>query len=85
MKKDNFRGVRRMWLGLLNVVFAMATSVSLSPDGQVSGAARRAAESEIYYRRASGICSEQIALGKGMGLDAGKLLSPLMKVFIDGS
>ena len=73
MQRDDFRGVRRMWLGLLNVVFAMATSVSLSPDGQVAGAAKRTAESDIYYRRASGLCSEQIALGKGMSLDAGKL------------
>jgi hypothetical protein len=74
MQREDFKGVRRMWLGLLNVVFAMATSVSLSPDGQVFGAAKRAAESDIYYRRASGLCSEQIALGKGMSLDAGKLI-----------
>jgi hypothetical protein len=80
MKLDNFRSVRRMWLGLLNMVFAMATSVSLSPDGQVSGAAKRAAESDIYYRRASGLCSEQIALGKGMSLDAGELISLLTEV-----
>lgn len=76
MKESNFRGVKRMWLGLLNVVFAMATSVSLSPYGEVSGAGKRAAESEIYYQRASGVCSEKIALGKGMSLDAGEDIMP---------
>jgi hypothetical protein len=72
VKRDNFRGVRRMWLGLLNIVFAMATNVSLSPDGQMASAVKRTAESDVYYRRASGLCSEQIALGKGMSLEAGE-------------
>ena len=72
MKRDPSRGVRRTWLGLLNMVFAMATTVSLSPDDQVPSVVKRAAESDIYYRRASGLCSEQIALGQGLNLDARK-------------
>jgi hypothetical protein len=77
MKHDQFKEVRRMWLGLLNMVFAMATSVSLSPEGPVSSAAQRAAESDIYYRRGSGLCREQIALGRGMSLDTGRRMSLL--------
>ncbi|GAD97031.1 putative P450 monooxygenase [Paecilomyces variotii No. 5] len=84
VKRDGFRGVRRIWLGLLNMVFAMATSVSLSPDSQGPVAGQRTAESEVYYRRASGLCSEQIALGRGMSLDAVHYLI-LLEQYLQGT
>lgn len=53
MKADKFTKVRRTWLGLLNIVLAIATS--LSTEGNMP-AERRIQESDIYYQRANGLC-----------------------------
>ncbi|KAJ4286514.1 hypothetical protein N0V90_013214 [Kalmusia sp. IMI 367209] len=57
LNSTNIRTVRRSWLGLLNIVLAMATSAS--HDSTLS-ASERAAESEIFYRRALALCDKQI-------------------------
>jgi hypothetical protein len=73
--KDSFKGVRRTWLALLNIIFAHAVVHQLNPsttprrDGPSAG--RSAEESEIYYRKASGLCSQQIANGTGISIEVG--------------
>ncbi|KAL1866395.1 hypothetical protein Plec18167_009063 [Paecilomyces lecythidis] len=56
MKRDNFTKVRRTWLGLLNIVLAIATS--LSTEGDLH-AEKRIEESDIYYQRANGLCDRE--------------------------
>lgn len=53
MREDNFRRVRRTWLGLLNIVLAIATS--LHTEGDLP-AGTRIQESDIYFQRANGLC-----------------------------
>ena len=69
-----FRGqaqpqVRRTWLGLLNMVLAMATNTKV--DGDLD-AVRRSEESYIYYQRALGLCQKQIM--RGTSLEVGEQL-----------
>ncbi|KAJ9377612.1 transcriptional regulator family: Fungal Specific TF [Paecilomyces variotii] len=56
MKRDNFTKVRRTWLGLLNIILAIATS--LSTEGDLP-AEKRIEESDIYYQRANGLCDRE--------------------------
>ncbi|UKZ79319.1 hypothetical protein TrVFT333_007069 [Trichoderma virens FT-333] len=53
MKQERFRAVRRTWLGLLNIVLAIAASLSTKDDVPVD---KRIQESDIYYQRANGLC-----------------------------
>ncbi|KAJ5677468.1 transcriptional regulatory protein GAL4 [Penicillium maclennaniae] len=53
MRADNFKRVRRTWLGLLNIVLAISTS--LHTEGDLP-AGRRIEESDVYYQRANGLC-----------------------------
>lgn len=53
MRDDGFKRVRRTWLGLLNIVLAIATS--LHTEGDLP-AGRRIEESDIYFQRANGLC-----------------------------
>ena len=53
MREDNFRRVRRTWLGLLNIILAIATS--LNTEGDLP-AERRIQESDVYFQRANGLC-----------------------------
>lgn len=53
MRENNFRRVRRTWLGLLNIVLAIATS--LHTEGDLP-AGKRIQESDIYFQRANGLC-----------------------------
>ena len=55
MKRENFTKVRRTWLGLLNIVMAIAAS--LSTDGGMP-AEQRIQESDVYYQRANGLCDK---------------------------
>lgn len=55
MKRENFTRVRRTWLGLLNIVMAIAAS--LSTDGDMP-AEQRIQESDVYYQRANGLCDK---------------------------
>ncbi|KAL2216905.1 fungal-specific transcription factor domain-containing protein [Thermoascus aurantiacus ATCC 26904] len=56
MKRDNFTKVRRTWLGLLNIILAIATSLSIEGD---MPAEKRIEESDIYYQRANGLCGRE--------------------------
>jgi hypothetical protein len=69
-----FRGkaqpkVRRTWLGLLNMVLAIATSTKVDSDLDAAG---RSEESNIYYQRALGLCQKQVM--RGASLEVGERL-----------
>jgi hypothetical protein len=69
IKVNGFTKIRRAWLGLLNMIMAMATSTTI-----VNGlsAEKRARESDVYYQRAMGLCKEQIM--RGTSLEIGKFI-----------
>ena len=69
IKANGFTKIRRAWLGLLNMIMAMATSTTI-----VNGlsAEKRARESDVYYQRAMGLCKEQIM--RGTSLEIGKFI-----------
>jgi len=69
MKNDNFKRVRRTWLGLLNMVLALATSTTVQSD---LTAKIRAADSDVYYERALQLCEKQLM--RGTSLEVGKWL-----------
>lgn len=52
--------VRRTWLGLLNMILAMATCTSCWED---SGSEKHFEESDIFYRRAQELCQTQMFRG----------------------
>jgi hypothetical protein len=52
--------VRRTWLGLLNMILAMATCTSCWED---SGSETHFEESDIFYRRAQELCQTQMFRG----------------------
>lgn len=67
LKRNNFTMARRTWLGLLNIIFAMASTLSV--EGNMS-AEERIEESDVYYQRAHGLCDKEsrrnISLELGM-------------------
>lgn len=69
MARENFALVRRTWLGLLNMILAMAT-ITAVPDG--SKADTRIAESDVFYQRGLGLCGSEIL--RGATLEVGKWL-----------
>ncbi|KAJ5446850.1 Transcription factor [Penicillium cf. griseofulvum] len=60
MVRDNFSRVRRTWLGLLNMVLAMATITAI--PGSASADAR-IEESDVFYQRGLGLCGSEIMRG----------------------
>lgn len=54
-RSSGFTKVRRTWLGLLNMIFAMASNVDL--DGQVSWK-ERLRRSSVFFTRAVSLCDE---------------------------
>ncbi|KIW29792.1 uncharacterized protein PV07_05580 [Cladophialophora immunda] len=56
LKRTNFTMARRTWLGLLNMILAMATTLTV--DGYTSSE-ERIAESDVYYQRANGLCERE--------------------------
>lgn len=60
---SSFRRVRRSWLGLLNMVLAMAVSASYLDE---RGAQRRMAESGVFFHRAMALCEKQIRFGASL-------------------
>ena len=75
MRSSNFRRVRRSWLGLLNVVMALATNTTIDTE---SSAEKRAQESDVYYRRAMGLCEKQVM--RGTSLEIGQLYQALHRL-----
>ena len=56
MGRNDFSKIRRTWLGLLNIVLAIATITTVD-SGSI--AEKRAKQSDIYYQRALGLCGKQ--------------------------
>lgn len=67
MVRENFSRVRRTWLGLLNMVLAMATIAAI--PGSASADAR-IKESDVFYQRGVGLCGSEIL--RGTTLEVGK-------------
>ena len=63
MRSSNFTRMRRSWLGLLNMVMAMATSTAINVE---VSAEKRAQESNVYYQRAMAICEKQVMRGTSL-------------------
>lgn len=60
VKRNNFTRIRRTWLGLLNIVMAIAASLAIDDDDDEDGPARnRIEESDVYYQRANGLCGRE--------------------------
>lgn len=71
MAQQNFTQVRRTWLGLLNMVLAMAT-ITAVPEG--SKADSRIAESDVFYQRGLGLYGREIL--RGTTLEVGEAFYP---------
>lgn len=67
MKRNHFTMARRTWLGLLNIILAMATTLSVEGD---MSSEERIEESDVYYQRANALCDKEsrrnISLELGM-------------------
>ena len=63
MKRNNFSRIRRTWLGLLNMVLALATTTSFNKEKR---AEERFQQSDIFYQRALGLCDKQILRGTSL-------------------
>ena len=59
MKRNNFTRIRRTWLGLLNIIMAIATSLAIDDDYEDIPAQKRIEESDVYYQRANGLCGRE--------------------------
>lgn len=72
MREDNFKKVRQTWLGLLNIVLAIATSLHTEGD---MPAEKRIQESDIYFQRANGLCDRDSK--RNASLEMGRWASDL--------
>lgn len=60
-RQGNFRtNIRRTWLGLLNMILAMSVRTALSDE---DAGESRFEQSDVYYRRARGLCKTQMLRG----------------------
>ncbi|KAJ9610543.1 hypothetical protein H2200_005320 [Cladophialophora chaetospira] len=79
VSKDKFRGVRRTWLALLNMVLAHAAvharDITTTPGSADSTTFRADAESEMYFKRAYGLFNEKPQNGAGASVELGKHFS----------
>lgn len=84
MARENFTKVRRTWLGLLNMVLAMAT-ITATPGG--AKADTRISESDVFYQRGLGLCGSEIL--RGTTLEVGRrprkrsLMSDMITLLIE--
>ncbi|KAH0279183.1 hypothetical protein KCU91_g1929, partial [Aureobasidium melanogenum] len=60
VKDNRFTKVRRTWLGLLNIILAMATSTDYRNG---ASAIERTARSDVFYNRALTLCNTQMLRG----------------------
>ncbi|EUC26897.1 hypothetical protein COCCADRAFT_113091 [Bipolaris zeicola 26-R-13] len=81
LTSTNMVSVRRSWLGLLNVILAMATNANTGYDATLS-AQERTSKSNVYFRRASVLCDRQIR--HGTSVEIVQLLL-LMSQYLQGS
>lgn len=71
VRSENFRkDVRRTWLGLLNMILAMAVCTA---NWAEESASDQFQQSEMYFRRGQELCKSQIL--RGTTLEIGKCLS----------
>lgn len=63
LSPTSLKSARRTWLGLLNMVLAMATSAS---SAGLYSACERSTRSEIFFKRASRICEKEIHHGTSL-------------------
>lgn len=63
MKRNSFKKVRRVWLGLFNMVLALASSVPYRTDVTVE---QRTEQANEFYQRALGLCREQMMRGTSL-------------------
>ncbi|OKL55356.1 hypothetical protein UA08_09423 [Talaromyces atroroseus] len=61
--KQNHAATRRTWLGVLNMVLAMATHTTVLPVGESE---KRQIRSEAFYRRADSLCAEYVMNGASL-------------------
>ncbi|KAL5340166.1 fungal-specific transcription factor domain-containing protein [Aspergillus crustosus] len=61
--KENHKTTRRTWLGLLNMVLAMATQTTERLAGEEDC---REVQSQAFYRRANGLCAEYVSSGASL-------------------
>ncbi|KAF2856839.1 hypothetical protein T440DRAFT_484936 [Plenodomus tracheiphilus IPT5] len=61
----NILSVRRSWLGLLNMVFAVTTNADNSPDPEITAQAR-AEKANVFYHRAMVLSDRQIRYGTSL-------------------
>ena len=77
VKANNFTNIRRTWLGLLNMIMAMATNITVNNGLSME---QRAQDSDVYYQRAAGLCEKQIM--RGTSLEVGKFKATLKLLLI---
>lgn len=70
MVQENFTKVRRTWLGLLNMILAMAKITAVPGCAQSD---TRIADSDIFYQRGLSLCGNEIF--RGTTLEVGELVS----------
>jgi hypothetical protein len=70
--KRNHTVTRRTWLGVLNIVLALATLSTALPIGDGE---KRRVEAEAFYHRANALCAEHIM--NGASLEIGTTPSPI--------
>lgn len=75
MKKYNLSRVRRTWLGLLNIIFAIA--MSLSNDSDIIPAQQRIEQSDVFYQRANALCDGESR--RNTSLEMGVFRSQLIR------
>lgn len=74
MARENFAGVRKSWLGLLNMILAMAT---ITAESNSISADTRIAESDVFYQRGLGLCGGELWRGTTLELGNSKRLNHL--------
>jgi hypothetical protein len=80
MRSNTVPRVRRTWLGLLNIVLAMATSTSADP--KKSPMVRRN-ESDVFYQRAYELCKKQMLRGANLETGTQAVKSHCLEYLID--
>lgn len=70
-KRNQFSGINRSFLGLLNAIFAFATYISAKPEQEVP---KSAAESEIFFGRALTLCANDNQ--QSSDIETGEWLAP---------
>ncbi|PMD33546.1 hypothetical protein L207DRAFT_557987 [Hyaloscypha variabilis F] len=63
IEASGFTKIRKTWLGLFNMIMAMATSTTVENG---LSAEKRALDFDAYYQRATGLCEKQIMRGTSL-------------------